>query len=255
MIKYPRTAHVQGSEFQAGDEDLAAVPFSMIAGRFVTIEEKVDGANLGISFSAQGTMFLQCRGHFLSGGGREKQFALCKAWAAVQEKVLWALLGSQYTLYGEWLFAKHSVFYDALPHYFLAFDLQDRKTGLFLSGARRREILMNSSIQCLPVLFAGKLNEPKQLVSLLGPSQFITGSNFEKMKAAYQKAGSKEEAKPQDSTMEGVYIKLEADGVVLDRYKFVRSNFRGLVEQSGGDWHSRPIIQNALQEGVDIYAC
>ena len=49
--KYPRTRHIEGSRLQPGDEDLEAVPFRDIAGRHLVVEEKIDGANCGISFS------------------------------------------------------------------------------------------------------------------------------------------------------------------------------------------------------------
>jgi predicted kinase len=52
---------------QPGDEDLACVPFSELTGRHVVVEEKVDGANAAISFDARGCLWLQSRGHFLTG--------------------------------------------------------------------------------------------------------------------------------------------------------------------------------------------
>jgi hypothetical protein len=61
--KYPRTQHLAGSKLQQGDEDLDAVPMSALAGRHVVIEEKMDGANSGMSFSADGEFLLQSRGH------------------------------------------------------------------------------------------------------------------------------------------------------------------------------------------------
>ena len=51
IYKYPRTPHIEGSRFQLGDEDLDSLPFSAILGRYLVIEEKVDGANAAISFS------------------------------------------------------------------------------------------------------------------------------------------------------------------------------------------------------------
>lgn len=33
--------------------------------------------------------------------------------------MLFKVLGNRHILYGEWLYAKHSVYYDNLPHYFL----------------------------------------------------------------------------------------------------------------------------------------
>ena len=81
IYKYPRTRHIEGSKIQIGDEDLKNVRFDEIKGKFVVLEEKVDGANTGISFDENGNLLLQSRGHFLNGGYGERQFALFKTWA------------------------------------------------------------------------------------------------------------------------------------------------------------------------------
>jgi ATP-dependent RNA circularization protein (DNA/RNA ligase family) len=165
--KYPRTPHIQGSRFQPGDEDLDSVPFSAIANEYVVVEEKVDGANAAISFDAQGQLLLQSRGHYLTGGSRERHFNLFKQWANSHYASLWDVLGDRYILYGEWLYAKHTVFYDRLPHYFLEYDLLDRLSSQFLSTAARRKLLAPLPLASVPVLFTGKLQSHKQLVSLL----------------------------------------------------------------------------------------
>ena len=51
--KYPRTRHLVGSRLQPGDEDLDAVPMSELEGKHVVVEEKMDGANCGVSFDAE----------------------------------------------------------------------------------------------------------------------------------------------------------------------------------------------------------
>lgn len=134
IYKYPRTPHIQGSRSQPGDEDLDNVPFATIQAQHIVIEEKVDGANAAISFTSDGQLRLQSRGHYLTGGGREKHFNLFKQWAYTHASVLWEVLGSRFILFGEWLYAKHTVFYDALPHYFLEYDLLDLETQVFLSS-------------------------------------------------------------------------------------------------------------------------
>ena len=129
IIKYPRTPHIQGSRLQPGDEDLRQRPFSDIADRHVVLEEKIDGANTAVSFTADGELRLQSRGHFLTGGYRERHYNLLKQWGAVHRDSLHAVLGDRYIMYGEWMYAKHSIYYDALPHYFMEFDILDRETG------------------------------------------------------------------------------------------------------------------------------
>jgi RNA ligase len=81
LYKYPRTPHVEGSRFQPGDDELDCAPFADLQGKRIVVEEKLDGANAGVSFSRSGKLLLQSRGHFLDGGPRERQFALFKTWA------------------------------------------------------------------------------------------------------------------------------------------------------------------------------
>lgn len=93
IIKYPRTPHIQGSRLQPGDEDLRQRPFSDIAGRHVVLEEKIDGANSAVSFTDEGELRLQSRGHFLTGGYRERHYDLLKQWGAVHNDALYEVLG------------------------------------------------------------------------------------------------------------------------------------------------------------------
>src|SRR5436305_13794310 len=137
LHKYPRTHHIEGSRLQPGDENSESVPCMCLAGRHLVVEEKLDGANAGICFDAEGRLWLQSRGHFLTGGLREKHFNLFKQWANAHAGALRDALGDRHVLYGEWLYAKHTIYYDQLPHYFLEFDVLDRHTGEFLSTDRR----------------------------------------------------------------------------------------------------------------------
>ena len=96
IIKYPRTPHLEGSRLQPGDEDLSQIPFAELAGRHLVVEEKCDGANSAVSFSADGELLLQSRGHYLTGGYRERHFNLMKQWAVVHKDVFYRVLGSRY---------------------------------------------------------------------------------------------------------------------------------------------------------------
>src|SRR6187549_2710810 len=102
LLKYPRTRHLEGSRLQPGDEDLEQVPFSEIAGRSLVVEEKLDGANAAVSFDETGRPWLQSRGHFLTGGWRERHFAPLKQWAAEHAAALFERLGTRFVMYGEW---------------------------------------------------------------------------------------------------------------------------------------------------------
>lgn len=257
LIKYPRTRHIQGSRLQPGDEDLEAVPFDAIKNRFVVVEEKMDGANSAISFSNEGGLMLQSRGHFLTGGGRERHFDLLKTWAQTVADTIRDVIGSRYILYGEWLYAKHTIFYDQLPHYWLEFDVYDRETESYLSTAERKSLLHALPIAPVKVLFAGKLSSYKELTNLLGRSCFISNQSRTALQNDFVDRGLSVELilKQTDPTdlMEGLYIKIEENGVVRERYKFVRSSFLTAVVQSESHWLERPIIPNQLKEGVNIF--
>jgi hypothetical protein len=257
MQKYPRTPHIEGSRQQPGDEDLDSVPFSMIANEYVVIEEKVDGANAGISFDLHGQLLLQSRGHYLTGGPRERHFNLFKQWAHSHYAKLWDALGDRYILYGEWLYAKHTVFYDRLPHYFLEYDLLDRLSGQFLSTVARRKLLTGLPVASVPVLFEGKLQSHQQLVSLLQQSHFIESGHLDRLRELCLAQGLNPDLAiqqtNQSSLMEGLYIKVETSELTIDRYKYVRADFLTTILQSESHWLNRPIIPNQLQTGVDLF--
>lgn len=55
--------------------------------------------------------------------------------------------GTRYILYGEWCAARHTVTYDALPDWFLAYDVYDTKEGRFFSrwvSSRARLVISRS---------------------------------------------------------------------------------------------------------------
>ena len=257
LHKYPRTLHLEGSRSQPGDEDAQAVPFRRLAGRYLVVEEKLDGANAGIRFDAAGKLLLQSRGHFLTGGEREKHFNLFKRWANAHAAALYAALGRRYVLYGEWLYAKHTIYYDRLPHYFLEFDVLDTETGRFLSTDRRRELLAGSPVASGPVLWNGPARSLDEPTALIGPSRFKGAQWHDALESTCRTRGLDvdrigRETDPSDM-MEGLYIKVEEDGRVVDRFKYVRASFLTQVLDSGSHWLTRPIVPNALADGVDLF--
>lgn len=257
LKKYPRTQHLEGSRLQPGDEDLDSVPFAAIQGRFLVVEEKLDGANTGLSFDESGKLWLQSRGHYLTGGPREKHYNLFKQWAHCHQAPLYEAIGDRYVLYGEWLYAKHTIFYDVLPHYFLEFDLYDRETETFLSTARRREILSEAPVDSVPVLLEGTPGKLEELLDQIGHSLYKSDRWKEVLTEVCHKLSLDPEriARETDASdeMEGLYIKVEEQGEVVERYKWVRHGFLTSVVDSGSHWLSRPIVPNQLAEGVDLF--
>ncbi len=259
MVKYPRTPHLQGSRLQAGDEDLEQVPFEALRDTFVVVEEKVDGANAAVSFDPDdGALVLQSRGHVLHGGPREGQFDLFKTWARTLEADLRDVLARRYILYGEWMYAKHTVYYDLLPHYFLEFDVYDREVGRFLSTAARRRLLEGLAVTSVPVVMEITGPSRKTLESLVQPSRFKspgwrTSLHTAALAAGVDPARTAHETDPHDHA-EGLYLKLEAEGFVHGRLKWVRHSFLNSIAASGSHWADRPIVPNRLAPGVDLFA-
>ncbi len=257
LLKFPRTPHIEGSRLQPGDHDLAQVPASALAGEHTIVEEKLDGANSGISFDSGLNILLQSRGHYLAGGPRERQFALFKTWAQTKKNEFRAILGRRYVMYGEWLYAKHTVFYDRLPHYFLEFDIFDRETGNFLDTASRRGLLNGSSIRSVPILHEGRIGSLRKLTELLRYSLYKSENWLSRLDNAARQNGQDPVRVRSQTDMsdlaEGLYIKTEEPGRVTGRFKFVRHGFSQALNDSGEHWMNRPILPNGLSNDADIF--
>jgi len=228
ILKYPRTPHIAGSRLQPGDEDMSVIAREALEGASLIIEEKLDGSNSGISFASDGSLILQSRGHVLTGGPRERQFDLLKRWASHHVAALRDILGRRYVMYGEWLYARHTIPYDRLPHYFLEFDILDRESGDFLGTDACRKLLAGGPVLSAPVL---GLEPVSKIETYIGKSLY----------------SSKE-------MMEGLYLKKEDSGRVIERFKYVRTDFLQAVANSDSHWMDRPIEPNGLAEGVDLFA-
>lgn len=260
LVKYPRTRHLQGSRLGPGDEDLSQVPVESLAGHYLVIEEKVDGANSGLSFDCNATLQLQCRGHYLVGGPSptETQFNLFKQWGHTHQNAFFDVLEDRYILYGEWLYAKHSVYYDALSHFFMEYDVWDRETGKFLSTKARRKLLAGLPLVSVPILFEGEVTSIDQVRALVRRSHYKTGQWKANLELTARKLGLDPKVvmdgtDPED-LMEGVYLKDETDDLTVDRYKFVRRSFVTRLVEQNRHWASQAIVPNKLAPDVDIFA-
>lgn len=259
LFRYPRTPHLEGSRLQEGDHGHDHVPYRELRGLRLVVEEKLDGANTGISFSPAGELLLQSRGHYLVGGGRERQFNFIKAWAQAHADWLLQRLEDRYVMYGETMSKKHSVFYDALPHHFFEFDVLDRRTGQFLSTAARRALLAGGPVLSVPVLYDGLA--PARLAdlkALLRPSLAKTARWRDAFEATVRREGldlalAWKQCDKSDLS-EGLYLKVEADGRTLGRYKWVRADFVQAILASEKHHSEQPYVPNQLAPGVDLYA-
>jgi hypothetical protein len=255
--KYPRTQHLEGSRLQEGDHDLEQAPFSELEEGLVIVEEKLDGANSAVSFE-DGELRLQSRGHYLTGGEREKHFDLFKQWAQTHAPRFRERLGERFVMYGEWLYAKHTVYYDALPHWFLEFDVLDREKDIFLSTKKRRALLDGLPIASVPIVWEGTRPNRKHVTSLVRRSLYKSDRWRERLaeEARARSLDVDRVSRETDSSddAEGLYVKRESGDAVLGRYKWIRASFLTSVLESESHWLKRPIVPNRLREGADVFA-
>lgn len=239
FVKYPRTPHLFGSKGTDDDKHLGAKESrAFIADPSLIVEEKLDGTNVGIHFTSGGRMVLQCRGHEIT-EGMHPQYDLFKQWTAVKREMLELMLEDRFILYGEWLYARHSVFYRALPHYFFEFDIWHKDAACFLTLEARLAMLEGTGILTVPVVSRGALKE-EGLRALIGPSAY--GAEFDNPLTG-----------DRDNWMEGLYLRTEAEGRVMARAKVVRPEFVEKVKQSE-HWQHQQMVPNELAPDVDIWA-
>lgn len=211
--KYPRTYHLEGSK---GIKESNNIPFNSILGVNLVVEEKVDGSCVGIAFD-QERLILKHRNNEVNG----MEWDLLKKWIKDQEELFYDILENRYIMYGEWLYATHTIYYDKLPHFFLEYDIFDRYKQCFLSTPQRQEILKNTPITSVKCLSQGVFNSNKDIISLLGPSYYRSNGN-----------------------MEGLYLKVEDNDGVKNRYKFISKEFLDGILSSGTHWMNRFLCKN-----------
>ncbi len=239
FYKYPRTPHLFGSRGTSDDKHLGqAHSEKFLRNPGVIVEEKLDGTNVGIHFLSTGRMVLQCRGHEIT-EGMHAQYDLFKQWAAFKQPLLAEVLGQQYILYGEWLYARHTVYYRELPHYFFEFDVFDKAAQRFLDLPARQALLEGTGICTVPVLHRGPITH-KELLKLIGPSSYA--SEF------IHPGGQKT-----DDRMEGLYLRTDEAGATTGRAKYVRPEFVARICEST-HWQQQQLVANQLASGVSLFA-
>lgn len=224
FFRFPHTPHLVwlGDGKPRDDKVLSASEARDLLSADVVVEEKLDGANLGISFDADGRLRAQNRGQYLVEpfGG---QFARLASWLGQHANAMTGVLAADLMLFGEWCAARHSVPYDRLPDWFVVFDVYDRTQGRFWSSVRRNALAVHLGLAHVPELTSGLLNIEqirKELDSRT--SQFGEGP------------------------MEGVVIRRETTQWCEERAKLVRAGFTQSIDNH---WRKRRLDWNRLAVG------
>ena len=176
FFRFPHTPHLAWLGEGAPRDDKVMSPpdaRALLSGE-VTIEEKLDGANLGISVDLAGNLRLQNRGQYLVPpfGG---QFTRAASWLSRHGYELTPGLGQNLILFGEWCAARHSVGYVELSDWFLAFDVYDRTAQRFWNTSRRDALAQQLGLSVVPRLDRGRVTLEKLVALVLkGTSRFAT---------------------------------------------------------------------------------
>lgn len=220
FFKFPSTPHLAtlaGVDIR-GDKVLSESERDEFLQHDLMVEEKVDGANLGISFDSEGNIRAQNRGAYLHlpGSGQWKKLG---DWLTPRTDTLFEHLSDHFILFGEWCYAQHSVFYDRLPDWFLGFDVYDKRFGRFLSSKRRDDLFTKMGVAQVPVLARGHFAYPEV-------QKFLSTSKL------------------RDQPAEGIYLRFDQDDWLAQRAKLVRPAFIQAVEQH---WSRSAIRPNRLR--------
>ena len=214
--QYPVTPHLRWLSDQplAGGVRLSDAGRAALLASALTVEEKVDGDNIGFS-TAGGAVRVQRRRAFL-GPHDGWRYPALDAWRRARTDRLVSGLGEQLILFGEWCAARHTLPYDRLPDWFLAFDILDRRSGAFWDTGRRDAWCAEHGIAVVPRIAAGRFDETG-LLDLIGPSALG------------------------DVTMEGVVVRAGGDGILRRRAKLIRADF---VQADSESWRPTDIRMN-----------
>ncbi len=218
--KFPHTPHLCWLGKGTPREDKIMKPDEVaefLNGELIA-EEKVDGANMGLSIGPDGRLRAQSRGNYLAPGRCHAKWNPLWPWLAVRRESLEEGLRDGLMLFGEWCHARHSVSYNALPDWFLGFDIYEIATGRFWAVDQRNEWLKQRGIISIPEVARGRFSQ-KQLLALPGRS----------------KVGH--------VPMEGLYLRREQADFLLGRAKIVSAVFKQQIEEH---WTRRPVVPNQL---------
>jgi atypical dual specificity phosphatase len=236
VIKFPRTHHI----FDAADESqqssvtrddllLSDAEIQEYCNTPLTIEEKVDGANLGITIDENYNVIFQNRSHIVTYASAT-QFKGLESWESDHSGDIFAILmrdnnPTRYVLYGEWCYAKHSIKYDNLPDYFLAFDIFDKYENKFYSRSEFHAALEGTDISAVPIIAEINCVTPDEMKATL-LNLLETQSQFT------------------DGLIEGVYIRKDNEDFLERRCKLVRPEFTQNIDVH---WSKMELEKNKIK--------
>lgn len=210
--KYPRIQHLPWSPGTATD-DRRMPDTTALLDRPLVITEKLDGSNLCMT---SGDLFARTHAH----APRHASFDMAKRlWAGFRLRI-----PAEHSVFGEWLYARHSIEYRALPGYFIIFGVREDMTGAWLSWDQTIRLASDLGLPAAPVLWTGQVRTDDEL---RGRVEGLAGqpSSF-------------------GGDREGVVVRLA--GPITDFDVSVAKWVRAGHVQTDEHWSAQPIVRNGL---------
>ncbi|RDJ35084.1 MAG: 2'-5' RNA ligase [Crenarchaeota archaeon] len=205
-VKYPRTKHLPFSQTVTTDDKMLDSTEHFV-GKHVVVSEKLDGENT--------TLYCD----YIHARSIDSKHHNSRNWVKNLHGEIGVDIPFGYRVCGENLYAKHSIFYDSLPSYFLMFSIWHENTCLSWDETEDWADLLG--IKTVPILYEGLWDETEILKCWKGKSFY-------------------------GLEQEGYVVRL-ADRFSLDEFdksvaKFVRENH----VQTDSHWAHSEIIPNKL---------
>ena len=228
FVDFPRTPHLFGQEVYRDDLQLSEEETELFLSQPIIIQEKIDATNIGVSLDRSRNPIFQKRGSKISPEEivSSKEFSKLAKWFEIHEDELQEMLGRNKILFGEWCYAQHTVHYDQLPSYFMAFDIYDKEKKLFLPQKQVQHVLSPTDIQHNPILYEGVIKSREDLDGYNVQSSF--GSELR----------------------EGVYLRIDSKTSNERRAKLVRPEF---LEQIEAHHKSMPLRLNKSLDEIEKF--
>jgi hypothetical protein len=204
---YPRIPHLDKKISNMTHDDIeleTKISFPLTG----WVQEKIDGANMGVSWTSGPV--LRNRNHILKKGYIDKdtpaKIQFRSAWNWIHEhgediRKLSKSLMTPVTVYGEWMWAKHSLAYDRLPDWFVAYDIYLPEEDKFLASDYFESEISKTNIKFIKA----------EKITFNDISEIV---NKSEMKSVYR-----------NGVTEGIVIKMTEGKYVTESFKVVNRLF------------------------------
>lgn len=212
--KYNRTFHFPFSKGATNDDKIID-SFDKLINVPIVITEKIDGSNTSLEHEG-------CFARTHSGPPTHPSFdGLKQLHATVKHKIPKGI-----QLFGEWCYALHSIAYDALPGYFLLFNVRYTENNKWASWEEVEMWANEIEVPTVPVLFKGAINSEDNL------QKIIKSFMIEKSECGGIKEG----------VVARIQNEFDDNDFATCVAKFVRENH----VQTSTHWKDQEIIRNKL---------